>query len=436
MRPRSLADVVGQEHLVGPGGPLASMVTTGAVRSAILWGPPGTGKTTIGRLLAKVGGLDLVQISAVGQGVQALRKAFADAAARRAEGRGTLLFLDEIHRFNRAQQDVLLPAVENGTVTLIGATTENPSFEVGAALLSRCRVLTLKRLDEPALEDLLQRTERHLGRALVLQPEARRALLAMADGDGRMLINLAEDLGADPPPAPLDRNALRTRVQARSLLYDRQGDQHYDLISALHKSVRGSDPDASLYWLARILAAGESPRYVGRRLIRMAVEDVGLAAPEILVRSVAAFDAYERLGSPEGELALAQVAIELACAPKSNAAHVAFRAALDMARATGSLPPPLHVRNAPTPLMRSLGYGRGYVYDHDAPEARSGQEYFPDGQERRQLYRPTDRGRERDLRARLARWAALRATDGEPSASPPSGSAAPGSAEGSADATP
>ncbi len=417
MRPRSLADVVGQDHLVRKGGPVASMVATGVIRSAILWGPPGTGKTTIGRLLAETGGLDLVQISAVDQGVQTLRKAFADAAARRAEGRGTLLFVDEIHRFNRAQQDALLPAVEDGTVTLVGATTENPSFEVNAALLSRCRVLTLKRLEDSALEDLLLRAERHLDQPLALQPEARLALLGMADGDGRMLINLAEDLGADPPSAPLGRSDLRTRVQARSLLYDRQGDQHYDLISALHKSVRGSDPDASLYWLARMLAAGENPRYVGRRLIRMAVEDVGLAAPEILGRSIAAFDAYERLGSPEGDLALAQATIDLACAPKSNAAYTAFRAALDLARTSGSLPPPLRIRNAPTSLMKDLGYGSGYAYDHDTPDAFSGQEYFPDDLQRQQLYRPTGRGHEQELRVRLARWAALRARGGAPEAS-------------------
>lgn len=414
MRPRQLADLVGQAHLVEGDGPIASMVSTGAVRSAILWGPPGSGKTTIGRLLATAGGLELVQVSAVGQGVQTLRKAFADAAARRIEGRGTLLFVDEIHRFNRTQQDALLPAVEDGTVTLIGATTENPSFEVGAALLSRCRVLTLTRLDDSALAELLERAERHLGGPLALEPEARAALISMADGDGRILINLAEDLGADPPPAPLDRAALRTRVQARSLLYDRKGDQHYDLISALHKSVRGSDPDASLYWLARMLAAGENPRYVGRRLIRMASEDIGLAAPDALARAIAAFDAYERLGSPEGELALAQATIELACAPKSNAAYTAYKAALDLAKSSGSLPPPLHIRNAPTPLMRELGYGSGYAYDHEAPGAFSGQNYFPDDMDRQSLYRPTDRGQEREIRKRLDRWKTLRL--GRPSA--------------------
>ncbi len=418
MRPRTLAELVGQEHLVKGAGPIASMVSTGVVRSAILWGPPGTGKTTIGRLLAAAGDLELVQISAVGQGVQTLRNAFADAAARRREGRGTLLFVDEIHRFNRGQQDALLPAVEDGTVTLIGATTENPSFEVGAALLSRCRVLTLRRLEEQALEELLRRAEARLGGPLALQPEARAALLGMADGDGRILINLVEDLGADPPTAPLDRIALRARVQARALLYDRKGDQHYDLISALHKSVRGSDPDASLYWLARMLAAGESPRYVGRRLIRMAAEDVGLAAPDVLVHAVAAFDAYERLGSPEGELALAQVTIELACAPKSNAAYTAYKAALDMAGSSGSLPPPLHIRNAPTALMRDLGYGAGYAYDHDAPDAFSGQNYFPDELPRQRLYRPTERGQERAIRERLARWEALRSGRPAPPESP------------------
>ncbi len=413
MRPRQLADLVGQAHLVEGDGPIASMVSTGAVRSAVLWGPPGTGKTTIGRLLATAGDLELVQVSAVGQGVQTLRKAFADAAARRIEGRGTLLFVDEIHRFNRTQQDALLPAVEDGTVTLIGATTENPSFEVGAALLSRCRVLTLRRLDDTALAELLERAEHQLGGPLALESEARAALISMADGDGRILINLAEDLGADPPAAPLDRAALRTRVQARSLLYDRKGDQHYDLISALHKSVRGSDPDASLYWLARMLAAGENPRYVGRRLIRMASEDIGLAAPDALARAIAAFDAYERLGSPEGELALAQATIELACAPKSNAAYTAYKAALDLAKSSGSLPPPLHIRNAPTPLMRELGYGSGYAYDHEAPGAFSGQNYFPDDMDRQSLYRPTDRGQEREIRKRLDRWKTLRS--GRPS---------------------
>ena len=418
MRPRALAELVGQAHLVKGGGPIASMVSTGVIRSAILWGPPGTGKTTIGRLLAAAGDLELVQISAVGQGVQTLRKAFADAAVLRREGRGTLLFVDEIHRFNRGQQDALLPAVEDGTVTLIGATTENPSFEVGAALLSRCRVLTLRRLEESALEELLRRAEARLGGLLPLQPEARAALLGMADGDGRILINLAEDLGADPPAAPLDRADLRARVQARALLYDRKGDQHYDLISALHKSVRGSDPDASLYWLARMLAAGENPRYVGRRLIRMAAEDVGLAAPDVLVHAVAAFDAYERLGSPEGELALAQVTIELACAPKSNAAYTAYKAALDAAGSSGSLPPPLHIRNAPTALMRDLGYGAGYAYDHDAPDAFSGQNYFPDDLERQRLYRPTDRGQEREIRERLARWEAIRSGRAPPPESP------------------
>ena len=418
MRPRTLADVVGQAHLVEGDGPIAAMAAAGTVRSAILWGPPGTGKTTIGRLLAAAGGLELVPVSAVGQGVQALRQAFAEAAARRREGRGTLLFVDEIHRFNRGQQDALLPAVEDGTVTLIGATTENPSFEVGAALLSRCRVLTLRRLEAPALEELLRRAEARLGGPLALQPAAREALLAMADGDGRILINLAEDLGADPPAAPLDRAGLRARVQARALLYDRAGDQHYDLISALHKSVRGSDPDAALYWLARMLAAGENPRYVGRRLIRMAVEDVGLAAPDVLVQAVAAFDAYERLGSPEGELALAQATIALACAPKSNAAYAAYGAALEAARSSGSLPPPLHVRNAPTALMRDLGYGAGYAYDHDAPGAFSGQDYFPEGLARPRLYRPTGRGEERAIRERLARWAAIRSGRAAPPESP------------------
>ncbi len=408
MRPTELTDVLGQGHLVEGDGPIASMVATGEIRSAILWGPPGTGKTTIGRLLASAGDLELVQMSAVGEGVQALRKTFAFAASRRSEGRGTLLFIDEIHRFNRGQQDALLPAVEDGTVTLIGATTENPSFEIGAALLSRCRVLTLKRLDDGALERLLGRAEDLLGAPLALTSEARDALIAMADGDGRMLINLVEDLAANPSEAPLDRSGLAARVRARSLLYDRKGDQHYDLISALHKSVRGSDPDAALYWLARMLAAGENPRYVGRRLIRMAVEDIGLAAPEALLHSVAAFDAYERLGSPEGELALAQVTIELACAPKSNAGYTAYQAALKTARDSGSLPPPLHIRNAPTDLMRELGYGAGYTYDHDVGDGFSGQNYFPEGMRRLRLFRPSNRGEERTIRERLKEWQRLR----------------------------
>ncbi len=408
MRPQVLADLVGQAHLVSGDGPIASMVSSGAVRSAVLWGPPGTGKTTLGRLLASAGDLELVQVSAVGQGVSTLRQAFADAAGRRAEGRGTLLFVDEIHRFNRAQQDAMLPAVEDGTVILIGATTENPSFEIGSALLSRCRVLRLFRLDESALEGLLRRAETYLGAPLRLLDEARSALLAMADGDGRMLINLAEDLAADPPQEPLDRASLVSRVQARALLYDRAGDQHYDLISALHKSVRGSDPDAALYWLARMLTAGENPRYIGRRLIRMAVEDVGLATPSALAHAVAAFDAYERLGSPEGELALAQVTIELACAPKSNAGYTAFQAAEAKARESGSLPPPLHIRNAPNRLMRQFGHGAGYVYDHDTADGFSGQNYFPDALERARLYRPQGHGYEREIRERLDRWEQMR----------------------------
>lgn len=409
LRPRSLGDVVGQDHLVRGDGPIAAMAASGRVRSAVLWGPPGCGKTTIGRLLAACGELAFVQLSAVDEGVAALRRAFAEAAARRREGRGTLLFVDEIHRFNRAQQDALLPPVEDGTVTLIGATTENPSFEVNAALLSRCRVLVLRRLGRDALAALLRRAEEASGGPLRLSAEAREALLAMADGDGRMLVNLAEDLADDPPGEELDRDALARRVRSRAALYDRKGDGHYGLISALHKSVRGSDPDAALYWLARMLDAGEDPRYLGRRLIRMAAEDIGLADPGALGHAVAAFEAYRALGTPEGELALAQAVVQLATAPKSNAVHRAFGAALRAARGTGSLAPPPHILNAPTRLMKELGHGRDYAYDHDEPGAFSGQDYFPEGMAREAFYRPTDRGAEARIARRLEEWRRLRA---------------------------
>ncbi len=401
--------MVGQDHLLGPDGPVGRMVRARRLASIILWGPPGCGKTTIARLLAQVTKLYFEPLSAVFSGVADLRKVFEAARKRRQMGEGTLLFIDEIHRFNRAQQDGFLPYVEDGTVILVGATTENPSFELNAALLSRCQVLVLRRLDDAALETLLERAEAAQQRKLPLDAEARAALRAMADGDGRFVLNLAEELFAAKIEAPLDTRALMQAVQRRAPLYDKAQEGHYNLISALHKSLRGSDTDAGLYWLARMLVAGEDPRYIARRLARFAVEDIGLADPQALPQAIAAWEAYERLGSPEGELALAQLVIYLATAPKSNAAYRALGAATRAARETGSLMPPMHILNAPTRLMKELGYSEGYQYDHDTAEGFSGQDYFPEGMARQAFYAPTERGFEREIRKRLDYWAKLRA---------------------------
>jgi len=409
LRPESVAEVVGQGHLLGPEGPIGRMIASGRLASMVLWGPPGCGKTTIARLLAHETDLEFKPLSAVFSGVADLRKVFERATARRAGGKGTLLFIDEIHRFNRAQQDGFLPYVEDGTVTLIGATTENPSFEINAALLSRAQVFVLNRLDEPALEELLSRAEVIEGRTLPVAPDARLALKAMADGDGRYLLNLAEELFALNPDAPLDTASLTETVQKRAPLYDKSQEGHYNLISALHKSLRGSDVDASLYWLARMLAGGEDPRFIARRLARAAVEDIGLADPQALTHALSAWEAYERIGSPEGELALAQCTIYLASAPKSNASYKAYGAAMRSAKETGSLMPPKHILNAPTNLMKDLGYGAGYAYDHDADNGFSGQDYFPDEVGRQTFYRPVERGFEREISKRLEYWSRLRA---------------------------
>jgi putative ATPase len=409
LRPRRLADVVGQEKVLSEGGPLGAMLAAGSLSSLILWGPPGVGKTTIARLLADETDLAFVQISAIFTGVPDLRKVFETARIRRQNGQGTLLFVDEIHRFNKAQQDGFLPHMEDGTILLVGATTENPSFELNAALLSRAQVIVLERLNLADLERLAQRAEQEIGRALPLKGEAREALLEMADGDGRALLNLIEQVAAWKTDAFLDRDALSTRLMRRAAKYDKSGEEHYNLISALHKSVRGSDPDAALYWFARMLEGGEDPRFLARRITRMAVEDIGLADPQAQDVCLQSWQTYERLGSPEGELALAQAVVYLALAPKSNAVYVAYKAARAAARETGSHPPPKHILNAPTKLMKDIGYGTGYAYDHDAEDGFSGQNYFPDGMKRPVWYLPPERGFERELKKRIDYFAKLRA---------------------------
>ncbi|NSY39818.1 replication-associated recombination protein A [Leisingera sp. ANG59] len=408
LRPQSLADVIGQEQVLGPEAPLGVMLASGSLSSLIFWGPPGVGKTTIARLLAQETDLHFVQISAIFTGVPELRKVFEAAKIRRENGQGTLLFVDEIHRFNKAQQDGFLPHMEDGTILLVGATTENPSFELNAAVLSRSQVLVLERLSLADLERLTQRAEKELGRALPLSGDARDALHEMADGDGRALLNLIEQVAAWKVEAPLGREALSNRLMRRAAKFDKSGDEHYNLISALHKSIRGSDPDAALYWLARMLEGGEDPRFLARRLTMMSTEDIGMADPQANTVCLNAWQTYERLGSPEGELALANAAVYLALAPKSNAVYVGIKAARRLAKTTGSAPPPKHILNAPTKLMAEQGYGDGYAYDHDAEDGFSGQNYFPDGVKRPVLYQPVERGFERELKRRTDYFANLR----------------------------